>query len=131
MLDTGPREFLKAASLQLKKLLQTKTRLLDQAETSLFKAQKELSALKEAKSVADKASTWSRGKRLQSLLQLFVLMSLMASCHHVQDLKQLTSARLADQKISDAEVQVSFTYDSTMLNNLHLSSLGAALPFAP
>lgn len=40
---------------QLKKLLQTKTRLLDQTETSLFKAQKELAALKEAKSSADKA----------------------------------------------------------------------------
>ncbi|KAK9822102.1 hypothetical protein WJX74_007691 [Apatococcus lobatus] len=60
---------------QLKKLLQTKTRLLDQAETSLFKAQKELSALKEAKGVADK------------------------------DLKQLISARLADHKSSEAEIQ--------------------------
>lgn len=40
--------------MQLKKLLQTKTRLLDQTETSLFKAQKELAALKEAKSSVDK-----------------------------------------------------------------------------
>ena len=43
------------ALLQLKKLLQTKIKLLDEAESSLSKAQKELCTLQEAKSLADKA----------------------------------------------------------------------------